>query len=451
MPSSLLPDEFQWGVATSAYQIEGAVSEDGRGPSIWDTFSQVPGTIARGDTGEVACDHYHRWEEDLDLLVALGVNAYRFSVAWPRIQPTGRSPTNARGLDFYDRLLDGILARGLRPHLTLYHWDLPQALQDEGGWGQRDTALRFVDFAEVVARRLGDRLESLCTFNEPWVVATLGHEKGIFAPGLRDRQLAMQVSHHLLVAHGLAVQALRTLVPRVPLGIVLNLSPSYPARPVAADRAKARLEDGLGLRWYMDPLFQGSYPRDVLEHLGEDAPDVEPGDLALIRQPLDFLGINYYMRNFIHAEDPAATPPGELGFTDMGWEIYPQGLTDLLVRLARDYRLPPIYIAENGAAFVDRLEGGAVHDVQRVAYLEQHLAAMNAARSQGVDVRGYFAWSFLDNFEWASGYQKRFGLVYVDYGTQRRVLKDSAYWYRAFIESQRSQTAPHAAVTQALS
>ncbi|WP_224360760.1 GH1 family beta-glucosidase [Hyalangium versicolor] len=442
MPTNLLPGEFQWGVAASAYQIEGAAFEDGRGPSIWDTFSRVPGNTADGDTGDVACDHYHRLEEDLDLLVTLGVNAYRFSVAWPRIQPTGRGATNPKGLDFYDRMVDGLRARGIKPHLTLYHWDLPQALQDEGGWGNPDTARRFADFSEVVARRLGDRVESLCTFNEPWVVATLGHEKGIFAPGLKDRQLAMQVSHHLLVAHGLAVQALRTLVPRVPLGIVLNLSPSYPARNVAADRAKAHLEDGLSLRWYMDPLFRGSYPADVLEHLGSDRPKVTPEELALIQQPLDFLGINYYMRNFCHAEDPHARPPGEQGFTDMGWEIYPQGLTDLLVRLGRDYRLPPIYITENGAAFADRLEGDEVHDSQRVAYLEQHLGAMNAARRQGVDVRGYFAWSFMDNFEWASGYQKRFGLVYVDYGSQRRVLKDSAHWYRAFIAAQQQTDQP---------
>lgn len=434
--SGSFPSDFQWGVATSAYQIEGAASEDGRGPSIWDTFSHTPGKVVEGHTGDVACDHYHRLEEDLDLIAALGVNAYRFSVAWPRVLPTGRLPLNSKGLDFYDRMVDGLCARGIRPHLTLYHWDLPQALHDEGGWARTDTVHRFADYAELVARRLGDRVESIATFNEPWVVATLGYEKGIFAPGLTNRRLAMQVSHHLLMAHGLAVRALRAVAPRVQLGIVLNLSPSYPARPTAADRAKAHLEDGLGVRWYMDPLFRGSYPQDVLEHLGADAPLVRPEELRLIQEPIDFLGINYYMRNFIHAEDPQAKPPGEQGFTDMGWEVFPQGLTALLTRLARDYRLPPISITENGAAFADRLEDDAVHDTKRVRYLEQHIAALAEARKQGVDVRGYFAWSFLDNFEWASGYLKRFGLVFVDFDTQRRVLKDSALWYRDFIASQ---------------
>ena len=439
MRSGYLPDGFQWGVATSAYQIEGAASEGGRGPSIWDTFSHTPGRIADGSSGDVACDHYHRLEEDLDLLAALGVNAYRFSVAWPRIQPTGRAPTNPKGLDFYDRMLDGLWARGIRPHLTLYHWDLPQALQDQGGWGNPDTVQCFADYAEEVARRLGDRVESIATINEPWVVATLGHEKGIFAPGLTDRWLASQVSHHLLLAHGLAVQALRALSPRLPLGIVLNQAPTHAASGSARDRAKAHLEDGLLVRWYMDPLFRGRYPQDVLDHLGADAPEVTPEELKRIREPIDFLGINYYTRNFVRADEPAATPPGELGFTDMGWEIYPQGLSELLLRIARDYRVPPIYITENGAAFADRLEGNAVHDLNRVRYLERHIAAMQAARAQGVDIRGYFAWSFLDNFEWAAGYQKRFGLVHVDYATQRRVMKDSARWYRDFVASQRAQ------------
>lgn len=437
MSSRYFPEDFQWGVATSAYQIEGATREDGRGPSIWDTFSRTPGKVVEGHTGDVACDHYHRLEEDLDLLVALGVNAYRFSVAWPRVQPTGRFPLNPKGLDFYDRMLDGVCARGLQPHLTLYHWDLPQALQDEGGWAHSDTIQRFADYAEVVARRLGDRVDSIATLNEPWVVATLGHEKGIFAPGLTDRRLAMRVSHHLLMAHGLAVQALRALVPRVKLGIVLNMAPTHPARLNAADQAKAQLEDGLLVRWYMDPLFRGHYPQDVLEHLGADAPDVKLEELRLIRQPLDFLGINYYTRNVVHADDPSAKVPGEQGFTDMGWEIYPQGLTELLLRLTRDYRPPPLSITENGAAFADKLEGERVHDPKRVSYLEQHIAAIAMARSQGVDLRGYFAWSFLDNFEWALGYLKRFGLVYVDYDTQRRVMKDSAHWYRDFIASQR--------------
>jgi beta-glucosidase len=435
----VFPSGFQWGVATSAYQIEGAVCVDGRGPSIWDTFSHTPGKIAGGHTGDVACDHYHRLEEDLDLLVALGVDAYRFSVAWPRIQPNGRSPLNEKGLDFYERLVDGLWARGIRPHLTLYHWDLPQALQDEGGWGSRETIQRFADYAEVVTRRLGDRVDSISTLNEPWVVATLGHERGIFAPGLADQRLAMQVSHHLLMAHGLGVQAMRAVSPRVPLGIVLNLAPSYPARASTEDQDKASLEDGLGVSWYMDPLFREGYPEDVLEHLGANRPEVKPEELALIREPIDFLGVNYYTRNFVSAGEPAATPPGELGFTDMGWEIYPQGLTDLLLRLARDYRLPPIYITENGAAFADRLEGGTVHDPKRVRYLEQHIAAMLAACHQGVDVRGYFAWSLLDNFEWASGYGKRFGLVYVDFDTQQRIWKDSARWYRDFIAAQRAQ------------
>lgn len=435
------PTGFVWGVATSAFQIEGAAAKDGRGPSIWDTFCAQPGAIADGSNGILACDHYHRMEHDLDLMKSLGVDAYRFSVAWPRVQPEGRGAWNEKGLDFYERLVDGLLERGIAPYLTLYHWDLPQALQDEGGWGNRETVHAFVDYATAIARRFGNRVKSIATHNEPWVVATLGHETGIFAPGLRDRKLAMQASHHLLLSHGLAVKAMRGLGISAELGIVLNQSPIYPATDSPADIAKAKLEDGLLVRWYMDPLFHGRYPEDIVAHLGSDAPRIEPGDLDLIRAPINFLGINYYTRNFASSSNPWAPEPGKTEITDMGWEVYPAGLTDLLRRLSRDYDIPSLYITENGAAYPDVVNDSRVHDDKRVDYLHTHIAAVADAIGAGADVRGYFAWSLLDNFEWALGYSKRFGIIYVDYDTQERIPKDSAYWYRDFIAAQRGRVA----------
>jgi beta-glucosidase len=426
------PGNFVWGVATSAYQIEGAAHEDGRGDSIWDVFCRRPGAIKDGSSGERACDHYHRVREDIALIASLGVKAYRFSLAWPRVQPLGAGEWNEKGFDFYDRLIDGLLEQGVAPYLTLYHWDLPQALQESGGWMNRDTVGRFADYAAEVARRFGNRAASIATHNEPWVVAILGHEAGIFAPGLKSQKAAMQVSHHLLLSHGVALQALRAQHCSAPLGIVLNQAPIHAATDSAEDLAKARLDDGLTIRWYMDALLRGTYPQDVLAFLGEDAPQIAPGDMEAIQQPLDFLGINYYTRNLSGTGAPLDPIGSGKEVTDMGWEVFPAGLTELLLRLKADYRLPPIYVTENGAAYRDRLVDGRVADAERIRYLQSHIAAMADALEAGVDVRGYFVWSLLDNFEWADGYSKRFGLVYVDYATQRRTLKDSALWYRAF-------------------
>ena len=432
------PPEFVWGVATSAYQIEGAAHEDGRADSVWDEFCRRSGAIRDGDSGEAACDHYHRSAEDVALMASLGVGAYRFSISWPRVQPLGAGGWNEQGFDFYDRLVDGLLERGIAPWVTLYHWDLPQALQERGGWLERDTVARFADYAAEVARRLGARAASIATINEPWVVATLGHEAGNFAPGVKDRRVATQVSHHLLLGHGLALQAMRAQGCKASLGIVLNQAPVHPASDSAEDLARARIDDGLTVRWYMDPLLFGHYPEDVLGFLGSDAPQVAPGDMATIRQPMDFLGINYYSRNVSGSGAPLEPVAPAREVTDMGWEVFPGGLTELLLRLKADYPLPPLYITENGAAYRDRLDDGRVADADRISYLRRHVAALADARDAGVDVRGYFVWSLLDNFEWADGYSKRFGLVYVDYATQRRTPKDSALWYRALCRSARA-------------
>jgi len=436
-----LPPGFVFGAATSAAQIEGAAALDGKGPSIWDTFCATPGKIKDGSNIDVACDHYHRWPEDVALMRWLGLDAYRFSMSWPRVQPQGQGAWNEAGFAFYERLVDGLLEAGIAPHLTLHHWDLPQGLQTaHGGWHGRDTALRFADYAAEVARRLGDRLASIATLNEPWCITTLGHETGQFAPGLRNRAVAMQVSHHLLLGHGLAMQAMRPNT-RTPLGIVLNHTPAYPAEPTQADHAAARIVDGLDVRWYMDPIFRGAYPADVLEHLGADAPKVQAGDLDHIRQPLDWLGVNFYTRNWVSTREPKLPAPAALGVNDMGWEIVPQALTQHLVRLTRDYLPPPIWITENGMACADRFVAGGVDDEDRLAYLRAHLAAVARAAALGVDVRGYFYWSLLDNFEWDSGYAKRFGLVHVDYDTLKRSPKRSAQGYREDIAAHKAAAA----------
>jgi beta-glucosidase len=426
------PADFVWGVATSAYQIEGAAHADGRGDSIWDAFCRQPGAIRDGSNGDRACDHYHRMAEDVALIADLNVRAYRFSIGWPRVQPLGHGAWNERGFDFYDRLVDALLAHGIAPHITLYHWDLPQALQERGGWLDRDTVARFADYAAEAGRRFGNRAASITTLNEPWVIASLGHEAGTFAPGIRSRKTAMQVAHHLLLSHGTALQALRARRCEAPLGIVLNQAPTHPASDSPADRAKARLDDGLLVRWYMDPLLRGYYPEDVLEYLGADAPEVRAGELDAIRQPLDFLGINYYTRNVSGAGVPGERDGAAREFTAMGWEVFPGGLTELLRRLGEDYPLPPVYITENGAAYPDQLADGRVADAERLRYLRSHIGALADALELQVDVRGYFVWSLLDNFEWAEGYARRFGIVYVDYATQRRYRKDSALWYRDF-------------------
>jgi beta-glucosidase len=440
-PRGDFPADFVWGVATSAFQIEGAARADGKGESNWDAFCRLPGVIADASTGDVACDHYHRWQDDLDLIAALGVDAYRFSVSWPRVRPGGSGAWNGPGLSFYERLVDGLLARGIRPYLTLHHWDLPLELQQRGGWADRDTVHRFVEYAVGMAARLGDRVAAITTHNEPWVMATLGYETGIFAPGLKSRGLAMRAAHHLLLSHGLALQALRAQAASVPLGIVLNLSPVQPATASEADAAQARLEDGRLLRWYMDPLFKAAYPEDVLAVLGADAPAVEPGDLAAIATPMDFLGLNYYSRAVVSAAGPWDVASSGREITAMGWEIYPEGLTELLLRLHRDYAVPPLFVTENGGAFDDRLEDGRVHDARRTAYIASHIEAVGDALRQGVPMAGYMVWSLLDNFEWASGYAKRFGIVHVDYASQRRTLKDSALWYRDFLAAQKLRKA----------
>lgn len=428
------PSSFQWGVATSSYQIEGAVNEGGRAPSIWDTFSHQPGKVDNNDTGDVACDHYHRWQSDLDLIKSLGVDAYRFSIAWPRVQPLGSGAWNPAGLAFYDRLTDGLLERGITPHVTLYHWDLPQALQDKGGWASRDTAKRFADYAQTMAERLGDRAVSFSTHNEPWVTAVLGNQTGLFAPGLKDPVIARRVAHHLLLSHGLSLQAIRAAGVKAALGIVLNQSPATPATSSAEDVALAAREYALLVRWFAEPLLLGRYPT---------APDlpvceaIEPGDLETIAQPLDFLGINYYTRIWSSTSNPPVPAPHAQGTSDMGWENYPEGLTELLCGLKRDYPLPPVFITENGLANRDVLVDGKVDDQPRIEYMRTHLSALKAAIDAGVDVRGFFYWSLMDNFEWSSGYAKRFGLVHVDYQTQVRTPKESAHWYRRFIEQQR--------------
>ena len=435
---SPFPDDFVWGVATSAFQIEGAAVEDGKGLSIWDEFCRRPGAIADASDGDIACDHFHRWKADLELIASLGVDAYRFSVSWPRVRPGGAGAWNEKGLDFYERLVDGLLARGVKPYLTLNHWDLPCELQARGGWADRNTVHRFVEYASGVAARLGDRVSAFTTHNEPWVIATLGYDKGVFAPGIKSHAQAAQASHHLLLSHGLALQALRAQGNKSRLGIVLNLSPLLPATANEADHLKTRLEDGRSVRWYMDPLFKGSYPADVLEFLGEDAPKVEAGDMQHIATTMDFLGVNYYTRHIVSANESWDARDSGYDVTEMGWEVYPEGLTDLLLRLHHDYPVPPMYVKENGAAFKDEMDGERIHDAQRTDYIARHIEAVAEAMRRGVRMNGYMVWSLLDNFEWASGYEKRFGIVHVDYPTQRRTLKDSALWYRDFLQRQKA-------------
>ena len=441
--SGRFPEDFLWGVATSAYQIEGAVSEDGRGESIWDRFCRVPGAIADGSSGEPACDHYHRYREDVALLREVGVRAYRFSIAWPRIFPEGRGRPQVAGLDFYRRLLDELEQAGILPAATLYHWDLPQALQERGGWGHRDTALRFSDYAAWLFDRLGERVPLWLTINEPAVVVLMGHLLGQHAPGLQDPEQAARAAHHLLLAHGLAVQAFRQagLPEGRCVGIALNLSPVQAAGDSAEDARAAALVDALMHRWFLEPLFGLGYPADLWQQLSAlmPMPWVRDGDLALIGQPLDFIGVNYYTRWRVrHSASSWAgieLAPAEGETTAMGWEVYPDGLLEVLRRVA-GYGPRAIYVTENGAAFPDEVQpDGQVHDPQRIRYLGQHLERVLQAIGEGLPVRGYFVWSLLDNFEWQHGYTRRFGLFYVDFSTQRRLWKQSARWYRRVIET----------------
>jgi beta-glucosidase len=445
-PHARFPDGFLWGTATASYQVEGAVGVDGRGASIWDTFSHTPGATFHGDTGDIACDQYNRVAGDVALMEELGVRAYRFSISWPRIQPEGRGAPLEAGLDYYRRLVALLRDASIEPAVTLYHWDLPQALQDLGGWESRETADRFADFAHVVAGAIGDEVGTWITLNEPWVSSFMGYGTGEHAPGITSLDAALRAAHHLHLAHGKALQVLRAGLPSgAQVGITLNLSPVRPVTGEPEDVAAATRLDGYLNRWFLDPIRRGSYPEDLLGHFASlgSAPPVEDGDLEIVSAPIDFLGVNYYSARTVGASrDDAslvrlgaadAVVPGTTR-TAMGWPIVPEGLTELLVRVERDYGPVPLYVTENGAAFDDYVDpSGEVKDPERVAYLEAHLRAARAAIDQGVDLRGYFVWSFLDNFEWAEGYSKRFGIVYVDYGTQRRIPKQSAHWYAGVV------------------
>ena len=456
------PAGFVWGAATAAYQVEGAVTEGGRGPSIWDTFSHTPGAIADGTTGDVAADHYHRYAEDVALMAEIGLRAYRFSVAWPRIVPTGSGEVNQKGIDFYSRLVDALLERGITPLATLYHWDLPQQLQAAGGWANRDTAKRFAEYAAIVGGALGDRVATFSTLNEPWCSAFLGYGNGLHAPGLADPALALRAAHHLLLAHGRGVAALRNTIPAsAQVSLTLNL---FVVRGASASDGEAvRHVDGMTNRIFLDPLMRGAYPADLLDDTRAitDWSFVRDGDLATIATPIDVLGVNFYSPSLVTAatadlattatrrahdsrdvEGPAPWPGSNLAYevpqdgpyTAMRWRIDPGSLEQLLRRVHSDYPGVPLVITENGAAFDDVVDqSGAVHDAERIAYIDAHLRAVNAAIESGVDVRGYFVWTLLDNFEWAWGLAKRFGLVHVDYATLARTLKDSALWYRKVI------------------
>ena len=466
MGASGFPADFLWGAASSAYQVEGATHEDGRGMSIWDQFVTIPGAIYQGQTADSATDHYHRMEEDVALMARLGLNAYRFSIAWPRILPYGTGAVNEKGLDFYDRLVDALLARGISPLATLHHWDLPVALQDQGGWLKRDTAYAFADYAEVVARRLGDRVKWWMTHNEPWCIAYLGYSLGIHAPGLRDTQMAAGVGHHVLLSHGLAVSRLRAHThAQAQVGIALDFYPVYAADNRPETLSGVERADAFRNRWFLDPIFRASYPEHLFADMGVIPPPVKDGDLSIIATPIDFLGVNYYSRMMVRglAETQKAVGatyarPGSSGnaqppvidgyeaiervpgssYTEMGWEIYPKGLADILTRIYRDYGPKAIVVTESGAAFDDQWDGNNhVNDWLRVQYLREHVAMVAQVMGRGVPVKGYFVWSLTDNFEWGEGYSKRFGMVYVDYPTQRRIVKDSGYWYASFIASQR--------------
>jgi beta-glucosidase len=444
------PKNFIWGSATAAYQIEGAWNVDGKGESIWDTFSHTPGKVKNGDTGDVADDHYHLFPQDLDLAKRLNLGGYRFSLSWPRIQPDGKGAFNEKGLAFYDRLIDKIAETGITPFLTLYHWDLPEALQrDIGGWAHRDTTKYFAEYAAKCTERYSDRIKHWATFNEPWCVSQLGYEYGVHAPGIKDPAMAAQVAHHLLVSHGLGMQAIRAHAKQpVQAGIVLNMSITEPLRPDNAEDvalAEAAIKRDCGA--YLDPLFKGTYGEETRKAIK----DFRDGDLATINQKLDWLGVNYYFRNVVSKLEKIHPIAGS-EYTAMDWEITPEAFRRLLTRVSSQYDRPAIYITENGAAFDDTIGGdGKVHDPRRVAYLKSHIQQMALAMQDGVDLRGYFAWSLLDNFEWAEGYTKRFGITYVDYPTQKRIVKDSGEWYAQLAAANQIEMPPAKSANQPLS
>jgi beta-glucosidase len=426
--AGVFPPGFVWGAATSAYQIEGAVAADGRGESIWDRFSHTPGRTRGGQTGDVADDHYHRFLDDVALMAELGLGAYRFSIAWPRVLPDGRGAVNAAGLDFYDRLVDELAGRGIAAFVTLYHWDLPQALEDAGGWPSRDTADAFATFADVVARRLGDRVAAFITINEPWCVANLGYRSGVHAPGRTEPEAALAAAHHVLLAHGLAVDTIRAAAPGVPVGITLNFEPKHPATAHPLDVEAALVEHGHFNRWFLDPIVGRPYPEDSARAWGWRRDEVRPGDDEVIARPIDFLGVNYYTRRIVRS--PQLSPLGDLRSDDrtsLGWEVYPEGLGEVLDLVRSRTGDLPLYVTENGAAFDDGPEPLA--DPDRVRYLRRHLEVALDRIGQGVPLRGYFVWSLLDNFEWAEGYAPRFGIVHVDFATgERRVRNSGRFW-----------------------
>ncbi len=434
------PQDFLFGVATSAPQIEGAVRAGGRGESIWDRFAHTPGNIRDRSVPDLACDHYHRYPDDIDLMRDIGVNAYRFSIAWPRIIPDGDGPVNQQGIDFYDRLVDALLEAGITPFATLYHWDLPQKLQDKDGWNNRATAYSFARYADAITQALGDRVKHWMTHNEPWCTVFLGHHMGIFAPGIQNLKVALQASHHVLLSHGLAVKAMRSNVGALAqIGIAPNYTPAYPASDKPEDADAAERFDGYFNRWFFDPIFGKGYPADLWAHYGENVPQFQTDDLNIIAAPIDFIGVNIYNPAYLRRAD------GDFGFEQVRQPglgqtadrlIYAPGITDMLLRVTRDYNPARIYITENGAAFDDVVDDGAIHDSGRVDFLRDHFAAAEKAIEQGVKLKGYFVWSLMDNWEWASGYTLRYGISYTDFASQKRMMKDSAIWYRDFIKSQ---------------
>ncbi|MES2319334.1 MAG: GH1 family beta-glucosidase [Pseudomonadota bacterium] len=436
-------DDFKWGCSTSAFQIEGGASEGGRVPSIWDTFCDQPGAIRDGANGSVACDHFHRWPQDLDLGQSLGLNAYRFSIAWPRIFSARGAAPNEEGLAFYSDLVDGMLARGIEPWVTLYHWDLPQYLQDAGGWSNRDTVAAFVEYADVVTKRLGGRVKHWITHNEPWCTAMHGNLDGMHAPGIRHVPTALQVCHHVLLSHGLAVPIIRANVPGAQVGIALSLHPIKPASDSALDLLAVERHDAFRNRWFLDPLYGQGYPEETMRLLGAAAPEVHAGDMAAIAAGTDFLGVNYYFPEVVKDDqqggflNTSVVHPEGRERTDFGWEVAPAGLTELMARIARDYQPAAMYVTENGSCYDDHVDpDGSIMDSGRRDYLVRHLQAVRDAREQGVPVKGYFAWSLMDNFEWSEGYLRRFGLAYVDFDSQQRTFKLSGQWYRDFLRMQ---------------
>lgn len=436
------PEGFLWGCATSAYQIEGTDLADGAGPSIWRRFSHTPGRVHNNDTGDIACDHYRRWESDVELMRALELNAYRFSIAWGRVLPEGVGRINSAGIAFYDRLVDRLLASGIEPMVTLYHWDLPASLDDRGGWLNRHIVQWFAEYADVLFRKLDDRVKFWTTLNEPWVVMDGGYMQGVLAPGHRSAFEAARATHHLLLAHGAAVQAYRASG-KHKISLVVNIEPKYPASQSEADLAATRRAEAYMNRQYLDPVLLGAYPEELHDVFGDAWPDWPARDLEQIRQPLDYLGVNYYTRSVVR-DDRTAWPVRASGVrqkqhahTETNWEVFPQALTDMLLWIRQRYGDLPLYVTENGAAFSDppAAEGGVLDDPLRIDYLRKHLRAMHAAIEQGVDVRGYFAWSLLDNLEWAYGFSKRFGLIHVNYETLERTIKGSGRYYAGVIET----------------